>query len=78
MKKAKITLEMEKFFASTGLPASALSRESGVHPARISVLLSGKQGDTLSETADALRAAMDRLMKASPTPEQSQSEGGDA
>ena len=76
MKKAKITLEISDFLASTGISAALLAREAKVHPARISVLLNGKQADILSETADSLRDAMKRLI-ATPTTA-SQASGGDA
>ena len=49
------------FLEVAKLPATRLSKESGVNSVYISRLRSGKQKDTFSQKADALRQAMYRL-----------------
>jgi hypothetical protein len=56
-----IAEQLEIFFASSAVTPAQLSRESGVHEVRISVLRSGKQKDVYSATADAMRQAMRQL-----------------
>lgn len=56
-----IALEVRAFLARTGLPQTRLATEAGVNPVYVSRLVTGATKDVWSRTADALRAAMERL-----------------